>query len=47
MDSLNLTLSRLDGALNLTLQYIADPKVILVIVALLFIVSLSMIVARR
>jgi hypothetical protein len=47
MDSLNLTLSRLNDALNLTLQYFANPEVILVVVALLFIVSLSLIIVRR
>lgn len=47
MDSLNLILSRLNDALTLTMQYFANPEAILVIVALLFIVSLSLIVARR
>jgi hypothetical protein len=47
MESLNLILARLNAALHITMQYFGNPEVILVIAALLIILSLSMVIARR
>jgi hypothetical protein len=47
MESLNLIVARINDALHMTMQYFVNPEVILVIAALLIILSLSMIIARR
>jgi hypothetical protein len=47
MDSLNLILARINDALHMTMQYFGNPEVILLIAAVLLLLSLSVVIARR